>query len=274
MSVSTGLKWLIAVCLGVPLLLVCVSAWVSYEALVATRSSAQWVVRTYDVREKLRETVVDLQAVETGERGFLLTHQKSFLAPYAGAVPGIAGQLAELQTLVAQRSIQRENMARLQVLVDDELNHTRQCITLEENSRHEEALALVNSGYGRAKMEAIRQVVADMNQEEDRLLAEREAAFSRQLARNDAITAGIVAVQLLLTAGVGVLLWRLARLQSFVTVCAWSKTIEHEGKWVTFEEYLARRFGLQITHGINPAEAQKIMDQLNAQTTPMGPPQG
>jgi CHASE3 domain sensor protein len=271
--ISAGLKWLIAVCLGVPLLLIGVSAWVSYDALVATRSSARWVVHTYDVRERLQDLLADLEAVETGGRGYLLTHQKSFLEPYAAAMPTIAGEIAELQALVAAKPIQRENMARLQVLADEKLNNARQCIALEEGGRHEEAVALVNSGYGQAKMEAIRLVMAELDQVEDRLLAEREAAFSRQLTRNNAITAGIVAVQLLLTAGGGVLLWRVARLRSYATVCAWSKTIQYEGEWITFEEYLARRFGLRITHGINPTEARKMMDRLTAQTTSAGPSQ-
>lgn len=273
--ISAGLKWLIAVCLGIPLLLIGVSAWVSYDAMVATRSTAAGVIHTYDVREKLREIMVDLQAAEAGERGFLLTRQKLFLEPYAGATPRISRDLAELQALVAPKPVQRENLARLQALIGDWLDHIRQCVALEENGRHEEALALVNSSYGRIKMDAIRGVVADMNQVEDRLLAEREAAFSRQLTRTNAITAGIVGVQLLLTVGVGVLLWWFARLRSYATVCAWSKTIQHEGEWITFEEYLARRFGLRITHGINPTEARKIMDQVHAHTTAQpGPNQG
>jgi CHASE3 domain sensor protein len=265
--ISARLKWLIAVCLGVPLLLIGVSAWMSYDALMATRSAAQWVVHTFEVREKLQDLLIDVEAVETGGRGFLLTHQKLFLEPYAAAMPRIPRQLAELQTLVAAKPIQQENLVRLQALAADKLAVNREYIALEETGRHEEALALINSGYGKLKMDAIRQVVADMNREEDRLLAGRKAAFSRQLARNNAVTAGIVAVQLILTVGVGILLWWFARMRSYATVCAWSKTIQYEGKWITFEEYLARRFGLRITHGINPTEAQRLMDQVNAQTT-------
>jgi CHASE3 domain sensor protein len=274
MSISAGLRWLIAICLGIPLLLIGVSAWVSYDALVATRGSAQWVIHVYNVRGKLREVWSDLQDTETGQRGFLLTHQKAFLEPFAAAEPRIPLRMAELRVLIASKPIQLEHLAQLQDLARDKLNHTRQSIALEENGRHEEALALVNSGYGKVRMDAIRQVVAEMNQEENRLLTEREAAFSRQLTRNSAITAGIVAVQVLLTAGVGVLLWRVARMHSFVTVCAWSKTIQHEGEWITFEDYMNRRFGLRITHGINPAEAERLMDQVNIHTTSAGSTKG
>ncbi len=46
-----------------------------------------------------------------------------------------------------------------------------------------------------------------------------------------------------------------------VTICAWSKTVEHEGEWMTFERYLERRFGLMTTHGISP----KAIEQLEAE---------
>jgi hypothetical protein len=47
------------------------------------------------------------------------------------------------------------------------------------------------------------------------------------------------------------------RVQSLVTVCAWSRTVEYEGEWISFEKYLLRRFNVNTSHGISPAEAEK-----------------
>ena len=47
-----------------------------------------------------------------------------------------------------------------------------------------------------------------------------------------------------------------------VTVCAWSRTVEYKGEWLSFEEYLKRRFDLDTSHGISPAEAQKALGAL------------
>ena len=47
-----------------------------------------------------------------------------------------------------------------------------------------------------------------------------------------------------------------------VTVCAWSRTVEYKGEWISFEEYLKRRFNLDTSHGISPAEAQKAFADL------------
>jgi hypothetical protein len=54
------------------------------------------------------------------------------------------------------------------------------------------------------------------------------------------------------------------RVTGLVTICAWSRTVEYEGEWISFEEYLKRRFGLDTSHGISPAEAQRIIEQLKA----------
>lgn len=49
------------------------------------------------------------------------------------------------------------------------------------------------------------------------------------------------------------------RVSDLVRICAWSRTVEYEGEWLSFEEYLKRRFDIDTSHGISPAEAQKIL---------------
>ena len=45
-------------------------------------------------------------------------------------------------------------------------------------------------------------------------------------------------------------------------MCAWSRAVEFEGEWLTFEEYLRRRFGIQTSHGISPSENAKLRERL------------
>ncbi len=51
---------------------------------------------------------------------------------------------------------------------------------------------------------------------------------------------------------------RSTELERLVTVCAWSKKIQVDGKWVTFEEFLVDNLGVRITHGIDPDSARKF----------------
>lgn len=57
------------------------------------------------------------------------------------------------------------------------------------------------------------------------------------------------------------------RLGELVRICAWIRTIEHEGRWISFEEYLERRFLLKTTHGVSPAEAERLLNSIREQRT-------
>ena len=56
-----------------------------------------------------------------------------------------------------------------------------------------------------------------------------------------------------------VLLRHLRRLEKYVTMCAWSKTILDKDEWVSFDEYLKRTYDVKVTHGISEAERDKFM---------------
>jgi hypothetical protein len=69
------------------------------------------------------------------------------------------------------------------------------------------------------------------------------------------------------------------RVNALVTVCAWSRTVEYEGKWISFEKYLLKRFNVSTTHGIFPAEAEKMFgplgdDEEGSESAEPAPPGG
>lgn len=61
-----------------------------------------------------------------------------------------------------------------------------------------------------------------------------------------------------------------ARVDELVRVCAWNRTIEYEGEWLSFESYLKRRFGLDTTHGISPEAAARMDAQIRRRARPGG----
>ena len=50
-------------------------------------------------------------------------------------------------------------------------------------------------------------------------------------------------------------------LEKLITVSAWSRKIQVEGEWVTFEEFLTETLGVSITHGIDPDTAKDIYNR-------------
>lgn len=72
----------------------------------------------------------------------------------------------------------------------------------------------------------------------------------------------LIAAAVALTAAALIVHFRRPRpLTHWVTICAWTRRIEWQGRWLTFEEYLAQRFDLRCTHGICEEEAAKLRRQ-------------
>jgi hypothetical protein len=53
-----------------------------------------------------------------------------------------------------------------------------------------------------------------------------------------------------------------ARVTDLARMCAWSRTVEYQGEWLSFEEYLKRRFNVQTTHGIAPDQSERLLEAL------------
>jgi hypothetical protein len=43
---------------------------------------------------------------------------------------------------------------------------------------------------------------------------------------------------------------RLYYLEGFLRICAWCKKLEHDGEWIALEEFFARKFQTETTHGM------------------------
>ncbi len=52
-------------------------------------------------------------------------------------------------------------------------------------------------------------------------------------------------------------------LENLITVSAWSRKIQVDGEWVSFEEFLTDRLGVSITHGIDPDTAEEIHREMD-----------
>ena len=46
------------------------------------------------------------------------------------------------------------------------------------------------------------------------------------------------------------LLSRIDYLEGFLSVCAWCRKVDHNGDWVTIDEFFARKFQTETSHGI------------------------
>ena len=54
---------------------------------------------------------------------------------------------------------------------------------------------------------------------------------------------------------------------NLVILCAWTKRVKEDGKWVPLEEFLERHLQVRVSHGMSDEAHQSLVDQAN-QTEP------
>ena len=174
-----------------------------------------WVQHSLAVRAQLIRVLSLVQSAETGQRGFLLTGRDDYLEPYTRAGHELPLNLDRLADLVTDNPRQVAATADLRQLVRQKVDELGSTVNASKAGHQGEALAIVNDDNGFRLMLEIRQKIAAMEAEEDRLLTERQESATRS---GLLLQAG-VAIAFLLIAILGALIARFTR-QAFSTLAA------------------------------------------------------
>ena len=116
----------------------------------------------------LNETLLDrMRDAETGQRGFLLTGQPEYLAPYQAAIDRLPSEMNELQSLASEDSDLRSRFLRLQPLIADKLAELRRTIDLRRSAGADAALGVVQTNQGKQTMDRIRGIALELESTEN-----------------------------------------------------------------------------------------------------------
>jgi CHASE3 domain sensor protein/CheY-like chemotaxis protein/nitrogen-specific signal transduction histidine kinase len=193
----TANRWVLLAGIPVLLILAIISFFVLQSA-ASERDEQAWVLHTYQVMEQARKILSDVLDAETGQRGYLLTHQASYLDPYKKGVAAADHDIEIFKTLTADNPRQQVRIDELRRMVDarfDAMNKTLSIGTVDVLQSPQLLAALDD---GKARMDALRAVIASSLAEERRLLAQRIAA--RHQAEANEITAALITAAVVLLA--------------------------------------------------------------------------
>jgi CHASE3 domain sensor protein len=140
---------LLALLLVIPTMLLSFYAFGQLEASAQRKSDTQTVLR--DATRLLSS----LKDAEIGQRGFMLTRDVAFLAPYQAAMVSIPSDFASLAR-VRELSPTSALVEELKPLVEAKLLEITRVLTLSQNGEMDHALAGLKSGHGKALMDDIR----------------------------------------------------------------------------------------------------------------------
>lgn len=154
------------------LVLLAIGAGVAQWALAGRAREASAAIHAHVLQaEALLSAVKD---VETAQRGYALTGQDDYLAPDREARRAIAALLPQLEASGLPAG-------RLRPLVTAKLDWSGQVVALRRAGSSVEAARAVETGQGKALMDALRQEVATA-QQETRALAARQASTAARLS--------------------------------------------------------------------------------------------
>lgn len=142
----------------------------------------RWTAHTYEVLLESEHILASLVNIETGQRGYLLAGEDSFLEPLRQGEQNFNTAYTRIRELTGDNANQQQ---RLQRLLDTYNNWKRNVVDVEVQTRRtiaendgafEEIVDIVKRGNGKAGMDAMRGIINEVAQEERKLLQEREIA--------------------------------------------------------------------------------------------------
>jgi len=164
------------------------------------RERAASVSNTREILREMDDLVLAITSAETGQRGYLLTGDDSYLEPFRTAAPQSEHSLAHLGALIGGTNPdQRARLEELTAAVHLKMDELRNTVELRRTQGEVAAMALVRAGTGQRAMETIRRVALSINAEQAQQLKQlREGAQTAELRSAFYFGAGIVVSMALL----------------------------------------------------------------------------
>lgn len=154
-------------------------AWINWNHALRLQATIHWVSHTERVRNELDRLLIQIQDIETGSRGFVVTGDSGFLEPFEAAVGKVNDQFRTVRELTKDNPRQQAGCEVLAPLLARRVEHSRSSVELRRTAGFEAARQKMAAGEGREAMAGIRAVISRMQTEEAALLAERSDAVRR-----------------------------------------------------------------------------------------------
>jgi len=158
------------------LLLVALSAWVTFSIfghIKDTAASRLHVEAVAALADDLQSALVD---AETGQRGFSLTGDDTFLDPYLAVRERVGLQLKELRMLT-KIDEDGKRLEAVAPLIDAKMAEMARVIELRRNGNMPAVIAAVSNGKGKRLMDSIRAELKGFLRVEKIAAAQHEAQF-------------------------------------------------------------------------------------------------
>ena len=154
---------------------------ISHHAMAVSSESDRWVRHTHEVLEHLEDLLGSMQGLESSARGFVLTGKESYLETYRASISRSEQEKTIVANLIVDNPTQQREIPILERLAARKIQLADTVITLRKTTGLEAAVDAIQNGEGQRIMEDYREVIREMEDEEQRLLVLRDANAKRRL---------------------------------------------------------------------------------------------
>jgi CHASE3 domain sensor protein len=95
--------------------------WLAYQRSLETKMRTDAVEHTYQVRLTTKDLLEAILNIDTGARGYSMTHDKSYLLPFTEGNSKIKGLYKSLKVLVKDNAVQLKRLDSLDRFMDMKL---------------------------------------------------------------------------------------------------------------------------------------------------------
>ena len=177
----------------------------NHSTLSSIQFSIGWTIHTYKVLQTADAVLASMIDQETGLRGYLVSADDVFLAPYRKGAQDFESALSEVKSLTADNPQQQARLTELHKHADTWRRTVaeKEIALMSRPETREDARALEAKALGKSSMDSIRALVVQIEDTERALLetrnAEQRAAFSTGYAT--AIVGTLASILVAIAAG-------------------------------------------------------------------------
>jgi len=155
---------------------------ITYKHNQDLNESSKLVMHTYEINIQLEQLMSAIKDAETGQRGYMITRNSRFLAPYLFSRDKVNTSFIALKKLTADSPKQQENLKKLFKLIIQRYVSFENCLKYSEPRTYDKRKLDNHMFGGRILMENIRFQVDKMNDIEKKILEERLKKYDEEIS--------------------------------------------------------------------------------------------
>ena len=150
----------------------------SYQSLREFDETVDWAAHSQEILVRLQTVLSDVQDIEIGLRGYIMTGKERFLSPYKNGLDALSRDRKALSTIVQEDPLdhpdQPHNLATLEALIDKKVALLNAMLALRKDLPYQSSQMEPYMAESKDLMDAIRVVITDMQMLEKTRLTERD----------------------------------------------------------------------------------------------------